>query len=78
MPLHTIRGINSGLLSLLEAAGRKCFWEKVFRMYAGNLQENIHADVWFLNKVALQIYWNCTSAWVFSCKFAADLQSTFS
>ena len=23
------------------------------------------------NKVALQLYWNRTSAWVFSCKFAA-------
>ena len=23
------------------------------------------------NKVALQLYWNCTSAWMFSCKFAA-------
>ena len=23
------------------------------------------------NEVALQLYWNYTSAWVFSCKFAA-------
>ena len=23
------------------------------------------------NKVAFQLYWNCTSAWLFSCKFAA-------
>ena len=23
------------------------------------------------NKVAKQLYWNCTSAWAFSCKFAA-------
>ena len=30
------------------------------------------------NKVAKQLYWNHTSAWVFSCKFAAYLQSTFS
>ena len=29
------------------------------------------------NKVALQLYWNCTSAWVFSCKFAAFFQNTF-
>ena len=29
------------------------------------------------NKVALQIYWNHTSAWVFSCKFAAYFQNTF-
>ena len=26
------------------------------------------------NEVALQLYWNPTSAWVFSCKFAADFQ----
>ena len=30
------------------------------------------------NKVALQLYWNHTSAWVFSCKFAAHFQNTFS
>ena len=30
------------------------------------------------NKVALQLYWNCTSPWVFSCKFATYFQNTFS
>ena len=30
------------------------------------------------NKVALQLYWNHTSAWVFSGKFAAYFQNTFS
>ena len=30
------------------------------------------------NKVALQLYWNCTLAWVFSCKFAAYFQTIFS
>ena len=30
------------------------------------------------NKVVLELYWNCTSAWVFSCKFAAYFQNTFS
>ena len=29
------------------------------------------------NKVALQLYWNHISAWVFSCKFAAYFQNTF-
>ena len=29
------------------------------------------------NKVALQVYCNRTSAWVFSCKFAAYFQNTF-
>ena len=30
------------------------------------------------NKVAFQLYWNRTSVWVFSCKFAVYFQSTFS
>ena len=29
------------------------------------------------NKVALQIYWSHTSAWMFSCKLAAYFQNTF-
>ena len=29
------------------------------------------------NKVALQLYWNRTSAWASSCKFAAYFQNTF-
>ena len=30
------------------------------------------------NKVAEQLYWNHFSVWVFSCKFAAYFQNTFS
>ena len=30
------------------------------------------------NKVPLQLYWIQTSTWVFSCKFAAYFQNTFS
>ena len=30
------------------------------------------------NKVAKQLYWNHTSAWVFSCKFAVYFENTFS
>ena len=30
------------------------------------------------NKVALQVYWNHTLAWVLSSKFATYFQSTFS
>ena len=30
------------------------------------------------NKVAKQLYWDRTLAWVFSCKFAAYFQNTFS
>ena len=29
------------------------------------------------NKVALQLFWNRTSTWVFSCKFATYFQNTF-
>ena len=29
-------------------------------------------------KIALQLYLNCISPWVFSCKFAAYFQNTFS
>ena len=32
---------------------------------------------WDFNKVALQLYWKHTSAWLFSCRFAADFQNTF-
>ena len=31
-----------------------------------------------INKVAKQLYWNHTSAWVFSCKFDSYFQNTFS
>ena len=33
--------------------------------------------IFIKNKVAKQLYWNHTSAWVFSCKFAAYFQNTF-
>ena len=32
---------------------------------------------WAFNKVALQLYWNHTSAWLFSFKFAAHFQNPF-
>ena len=57
-------------LTRTEAITQRCSLEKVFWKYAANLQENVHAEVRF--------YWNCTSAWVFSCKFAAYFQNTFS
>ena len=44
--------------------------------YAGNLLENTHVECDF-NKAALELYWNCTSAWVFSCKFDAYFQNSF-
>ena len=33
---------------------------------------------WDFNQVSVQLYWNCSSARVFSCKFAAYFQNTFS
>ena len=39
------------------------------RKYTANLQESIHAEVWFQE--------NHTSAWVFYCKFAAYFRNTF-
>ena len=30
------------------------------------------------NKIALELYWNNTSAWMFSCKFAIYFRNTFS
>ena len=46
------------------------------KIYEVNLQENTYGKVSF-NKVAKQLYWNHTSAWVFSCKFTAYFQNTF-
>ena len=43
---------------------RKRSWK-----YKVNLQENTHPKRDF-NIVALHLYWNCTLAWMFSCKFA--------
>ena len=48
----------------------------MFWKYAANLQQNTHVEC-DSNKVIKQIYWNGTSAWVFSCKFAAYFQNTF-
>ena len=32
---------------------------------------------WSAISIKLKIYWNCTSAWVFSCTFAANFLNTF-
>ena len=48
------------------------FWE-----YAANLQRTPFPKCDF-NKVALQLYWNRTSAWVFFFKFVPYFQNTFS
>ena len=53
-----------------ETATQRRSEEKMFGKYAAYLQENTHAEV--------QFYWNHTLAWVFSCKFTAYFQNTFS
>ena len=45
-----------------------------------NIQPNyrrIPMPKWHFNKVALQLYWNHTLTWVFSCKFAAYFRTPF-
>ena len=64
-------------LANAEAATHRYSVEKVFWKYAANLQGTAHAEGRF-NKVAKQLYWNHTLAWVFFCKFAAYFQDTFS
>ena len=49
---------------------KRCSFNKVFWKYVADLLENTHVEVWFQQK------WNHTSAWVFSCKFAAYFQNT--
>ena len=41
-----------------------------------NVQQN-YRKCYFNKEVALQLYWNCTSAWVSSCKLAAYSHNTF-
>ena len=58
------------------AALQKRSYKKVFWKYAASLLENNHAKEWF-QKVAKQLFWNPSLAWVFSCscKLAADIFS---
>ena len=59
------------------AVTQRCSYEKAFWKYAANLQEQNMQQIYKF-KVAKQRYWNHTSVWVFSCKFAAYFQNTFS
>ena len=60
-----------------EVAIQRCSYKKVFRKYAANYKRT---PMWKcdFNKFATQLYWNRTSAWAFSCKFAAYFQNIFS
>ena len=51
------------------------------KMYSKNMQQiyrRTQMPKCYFNKVALQFYWNHTSAWLFSCKLAAYFQNIFS
>ena len=63
--------------SIIRSSHPEVFLGKVFWKYAANLQETLMPKGDF-NKNAKQLYWNHTSTWVFSCKFAAYFQNTFS
>ena len=63
-------------MEFTEAALQWFSYKKMFGKYALKLWENIHAVVPDFNKVVFQIYWNHTSAWVFSCKFAGYFWNT--
>ena len=50
------------------------------KSYSENMQQIYRRTPmpnYYFNKAAKQHYWNCTSAYVFSCKFAAYFQNTF-
>ena len=60
----------------IEAALQRCY----YKVYSENMQQ-IHRTSMLkynFNKLAWQLYWNHTSAWMFSCKFAAYFRETFS
>ena len=53
-----------------ETAIKRCSQEKVF-------WRRTPTPKCGFNKVAVQLYWNRTRAWVFSCKYAGYFQNTF-
>ena len=59
-----------------EAALQRCSWKKVFWKYAANLSRTPMSECDF-NKVALQLYWNRTSVWVFSCNLLNIFRTSF-
>ena len=65
------------LIEHKEAALQRCPWEKLIKNMEQIYRRTPMPKCDFI-KVAKQLYWNCTSAWVFSCKFTAYFQNTFS
>ena len=70
------RSLQSGSIILQKQpsrdALRKMCSKNMLKFYKRTLMPKCN-----FNKVALQLYWNPTLAWVFSCKFAAYFQNTF-
>ena len=60
-----------------EEAVQRCSWERCFEKMQQIYMRTPIPKCDF-NKVALQLCWNSTSTWVFSCKFTAYFQNTFS
>ena len=75
--LHTSIGLKENLAFLIWSFLRSfCSYEKFFWK-----MQQIYGRTSMLkrdfNKLALQLFWNCTSSWVFSCKLALYFQNTF-
>ena len=64
------------VLKVSEAAIQRCSYKKVLWKYA-QIYKRAPMPKSDFNKVALLLYWNCTLAWMFSCKFAAYIQFHF-
>ena len=73
---YEILGSTLFVVKLLEAALHRCSYKKVSWKYAVNFQRTPMSKCDF-NKMARQLYWNHTSAWVLPCKFTACFQNTF-
>ena len=61
----------------LEAATQRCYYEKVFWKFQ-KMYRRTSMSKSDLNKVAKQLWWNPTSAWLVSCELAAYFQNNFS
>ena len=82
-------GLKMRRLSMITTFCSKCCWLSMTTTFAAYLQKRCSEGMQQIyrrtpmpkcdfNKVAKQLYWNHPSAWVFSYKFAAYLQNTFS
>ena len=86
--LRLLEGISNQFLSTLEHPARHCGTKQkqpsrdvLIKRCSENIQQIYKKTLMpkcDFNKVALQRYLNRTSAWVFSCKFAAYFLNSFS